>query len=118
MSIVAQAHQSIVGSAGSRRDHAAATDLELIARIAASDTQAMRVLVARYSVRVFRYVLRMVKDRTLAEDLVNETFFDVWRQAHQFEARAKVSTWLLTISRYKAISGLRHRRVHGSLDDA
>jgi RNA polymerase sigma-70 factor (ECF subfamily) len=118
MSIVAQAHQSIVGSAGSRRDHAAATDLELIARIAASDTQAMRVLVARYSVRVFRYVLRMVKDRTLAEDLVNETFFDVWRQAHQFEARAKVSTWLLTISRYKAISGLRHRRVHGSLDEA
>jgi RNA polymerase sigma-70 factor (ECF subfamily) len=60
----------------------------------------------------------MVKDRTLAEDLVNETFFDVWRQAHQFEARAKVSTWLLTISRYKAISGLRHRRVHGSLDEA
>jgi RNA polymerase sigma-70 factor (ECF subfamily) len=101
-----------------RPDDAAAPDIELITRIAASDTQAMRAMVARYSVRVFRYLLRMVNDRSLAEDLVNETFFDVWRQAHQFEARAKVSTWLLTIARYKAISGLRHRRVHGSLDEA
>jgi RNA polymerase sigma-70 factor, ECF subfamily len=118
MSITGQARLPLVASSGSRPDDACASDIELVARIAASDTQAMRAMVARYSVRVFRYLLRMVKDRSLAEDLVNETFFDVWRQAHQFEARAKVSTWLLTIARYKAISGLRHRRVHGSLDEA
>ena len=97
---------------------ASATDAELIERIAAADTQAMRALTARYNVRVFRYVLRMVNDRTLAEDLVSETFFEVWRHANRFEQRAKVLTWILAIARHKAMGALRHRRVHEDLDEA
>jgi DNA-directed RNA polymerase specialized sigma24 family protein len=53
---------------------AAAADAELIERIAAADTQAMRALTARYNIRVFRYVLRIVNNRMLAEDLVSEVF--------------------------------------------
>jgi RNA polymerase sigma-70 factor (ECF subfamily) len=97
---------------------ASGTDAELIERIAAADTQAMRALTARYNVRVFRYVLRMVNDRTLAEDLVSETFFEVWQHANRFEQRAKVLTWILAIARHKAMGALRHRRVHEDLDEA
>ena len=40
----------------------------------------MQVLYARHHVRVFRFVLRLVRDETTAEDVISEVFFDVWRQ--------------------------------------
>jgi RNA polymerase sigma-70 factor (ECF subfamily) len=67
----------------------------------------MQVLFARHHVRVYRFVLRLVRDQTKAEDLISEVFLDVWRQAGKFEARSAVSTWLLAIARYKALSALR-----------
>jgi RNA polymerase sigma-70 factor (ECF subfamily) len=87
----------------------AASDEALIARIAAGDRLAMRVLFARHHVRVYRFVLRLVRDEALAEDLISEVFFDVWRQAASFEARSTASTWLLAIARFKALSSLRRR---------
>jgi RNA polymerase sigma-70 factor (ECF subfamily) len=86
------------------------SDETLITRIAGGDKLAMQVLFARYQVRVYRFVLRIVRDETLAEDLISDVFLDVWRQAAQFEARATVSTWLLAIAKYKAVSALRRRR--------
>jgi RNA polymerase sigma-70 factor (ECF subfamily) len=104
----------------SRQDNGSAStaDAELIERIAAADTQAMRALTTRYNVRVFRYVLRMINDRTLAEDVVSETFFEVWQYANRFKRRAKVLTWILAVARHKAMSALRHHRVHEDLDAA
>ena len=58
---------------------------------------------------VYRFVLRLVNDPTLAEDLISDVFLDVWRQAGRFEARSAVSTWLLAIARFKALSALRKR---------
>src|SRR5262249_45488399 len=88
--------------------HAAATqatpDAVLIERIAGGNKVAMQILFARYNVRVYRFVLRMVRDQLLAEDLVSDVFLDVWRQADRFEARSAVSTWLLAIARFKALS--------------
>jgi RNA polymerase sigma-70 factor (ECF subfamily) len=95
-----------------------ASDETLIDRIAVGDRHAMRALYIRHNVRVFRFVLGKVKDRTVAEDLVGEIFLEVWRNAHQFGARATLSTWLLAIARYKAISALRRQKMHVELDDA
>ncbi len=67
----------------------------------------MQVLYARHHVRVFRFVLRLVRDETTAEDVISEVFFDVWRQAGRFEGRSSVSTWMLAIARFKALSALR-----------
>ena len=53
------------------------------------------VLFARHNVRVYRFVLRIVGDEALAEDLVNEVFVDVWRNAGRFEGNSQVSTWIL-----------------------
>jgi RNA polymerase sigma factor (sigma-70 family) len=61
-------------------------------------------------------LLRLVGDETLAEDLLSDVFLDVWRQAAAFEARSSVSTWLLAIARYKALSA-RRRRTHVELDE-
>jgi RNA polymerase sigma-70 factor, ECF subfamily len=85
------------------------SDEALIGRIAGGDKLAMQVLFARHHVRVYRFVLRLVGDPTRAEDLISEVFLDVWRQADRFEARSQVSTWLLAIARYKALSALRKR---------
>jgi RNA polymerase sigma-70 factor (ECF subfamily) len=87
----------------------ATTDEALIGRIAAGDKLAMHLLFARHHVRVYRFVLRLVRDASLAEDLISDVFLDVWRQASRFERRSSVGTWLLAIGRHKALSALRKR---------
>ena len=92
------------------------SDESLIQRIADGDPLAMRTLFARYQVPLYRFVLRIVRDTALAEDILSDVFLDVWRQAPQFEARSAVSTWLLAIARFKGLSALR-RRTESQLDD-
>jgi len=94
----------------------AASDEILIGRIASGDRLAMQVLFARHQTRVYRFVLRLVGNQSIAEDLIGEVFLDVWRQADRFEGRSAVSTWLLAIARFKALSAIR-RRPEEELDD-
>jgi RNA polymerase sigma-70 factor (ECF subfamily) len=94
----------------------ATSDEVLIGRIANGDRLAMQVLFARHHVRVFRFVLRLVREEASAEDLISEVFLDVCRQAGKFEGRAAVSTWLLAIARFKALSMLR-RKPEQELDE-
>src|SRR6266516_35823 len=92
------------------------SDEVLIGRIANGDRLAMQVLYVRHHVRVFRFVVCLVRDETKAEDLISEVFLDVWRQAGRFEGRSAVSTWMLAIARFKALSALR-RRPEEELDE-
>jgi len=94
----------------------ARTDEDLVAAIAKGDRLAMQVLYGRHNVRVFRFVLGMIRNEATAEDVVSETFFDVWQQAGRFEGRSKVSTWLMSIARHKALTALRGRQ-HDDIDD-
>ena len=87
----------------------ATSDEDLVQAIAAGDRNAMHALYARHNVRVYRFILRLINDTSLAEDLVSEVFIDVWRRADGFEEKSQVSTWLLAIARYKALSALRRR---------
>lgn len=93
------------------------SDGDLVKRIASGERLAMQVLFSRHQMRVYRFVLRLVRDETLAEDVISDTFLDLWRQADRFEARASVATWLLAIARNKAYSLLRKRRDAGLDDD-
>jgi len=87
----------------------ATSDEILLGRIANGDRLAMQVLFARHHVRVYRFVLRLVREEATAEDLISDVFLDVWRQAGRFEGRSAVSTWLLAIARFKALSVLRRK---------
>jgi len=108
VAISAQAAHAIAGIQGT-------SDEMLLAGIADGDRAAMHALYTRHSVRVYRFVLRMVRDVATAEDLVSQVFLDVWRAAGQFEGRSQVSTWLLSIARFKALTALRSRR-HEDID--
>src|SRR5262245_16428052 len=92
------------------------SDAVLIQSIAAGHKGAMRILFARHNVRVYRFLVRILVDRSAAEDLVSEVFLDVWHQAGRFEGRSQVATWLLAIARHKALATLRRPRI-GELDD-
>jgi len=101
------------GSASVVPAHAAgepSSDEMLIARIAGGDRLAMQTLFARYRTPVYRWLLRLVGNETVAEDLLSDVFLDVWRQAGRFQARSAVSTWLLAIARFKALSARRSRK--------
>jgi RNA polymerase sigma-70 factor (ECF subfamily) len=87
----------------------------LIGRIACGDQLAMRTLFARHRVALYRWLLRLVRDEALTEDLLSDVFLDVWRRAASFQGRASVSTWLLAIARHKALSA-RRRRTGAKLD--
>ena len=65
---------------------------------------------------VYRWLFRFVGNETVAEDLLSDVFFDVWQQAGRFEGRSAVTTWLLSIARFKALSA-RRRRTHAELDE-
>jgi RNA polymerase sigma-70 factor (ECF subfamily) len=95
----------------------AASDETLITRVAAGEALAMRVLFARHQTRVYRWLVRIVRDPTLAEDLLSEVFLDVWRQAGSFAFRSSVTTWLLGIARFKGLSAMR-KRADAQLDEA
>jgi RNA polymerase sigma-70 factor (ECF subfamily) len=119
IAINAAAHQGIIAAQ-------ATSDEMLLESIADGGRTAMHILYARHHTRVYRFILRMVRDTTTAEDLVSQVFLDVWRTASQFEGRSQVSTWLLSIARFKALTALRQRRhedidqdhVHGIADSA
>jgi RNA polymerase sigma-70 factor (ECF subfamily) len=108
------------GSAAALPEHAAAREIAsdevLIRRIAGGDQVAMQILFARHRVALYRWLLRLVRDEALAEDLLSDVFLDVWRRAASFEGRSSVSTWLLAIARNKAVS-TRRRRTDAELDE-
>jgi RNA polymerase sigma-70 factor (ECF subfamily) len=83
-----------------------ALDETLMAEIAAGSRLAMRNLYVRHERRVFRFILRMVGDRFLAEEVLSDVFFDVWKKAEHFQGRSSVSTWLLGIARHKALTAV------------
>jgi RNA polymerase sigma-70 factor, ECF subfamily len=106
MSITCTTGQICVTAASQAPD---SSDVTLIRSIAAGDKHAMQILFARHNVRVFRFLVRFVGDKSAAEDLVSEVFLDVWRQAGRFQGRSQVTTWLLAVARNKALSALRRR---------
>jgi RNA polymerase sigma-70 factor (ECF subfamily) len=81
----------------------------LLKSVGTGDKSAMRVLYQRYNARIYRFVLRLVRDASVAEEIVSEVFLAVWRDARRFEGKSSVVTWLMAIARHKAVSALRRR---------
>src|SRR5579885_418258 len=93
-------------------------DEELMHRVAAGDSDALAQLFKRYSGTVYSLAYRMLNDREGAEELLNEAFVRVWRQAPSFDARrGKFSTWLMSVARNMAIDQLRSRRARPQRSD-
>ncbi len=88
------------------------TDEQLVAHAARGDAAAFEVLYDRYASTVMGLALRIVGDRALAEEVVQETFWRVWRNAASFQTQRGVfAGWLRGITRHLAIDLWRRRRV-------
>ena len=90
----------------------AASDEELLRRFAAGQASAFEQLYRRHELRVFRYLLRNLRNRAVAEDALQETWFAVGREAARYQpGGARFTTWLYTIANHRMIDALRAARV-------
>lgn len=89
-------------------------DLAVIREAARGEIKALAALYDRYAGLLLAMANRMLGDKTVAEDLVQDVFMEVWRRAHAFDpSRGTVRTWLLVRLRSRALDRLRsatHRR--------
>lgn len=97
--------------ADQKREEARAEDDELIARVAGGDRRAFEALYNRYAATVFGLALRMLNDRTIAEDAVQEIFTRVWKRAASFDRSRAFAPWLFGIAHNYCIDELRRRKV-------
>ena len=73
------------------------------------DERAFSIIVRAYQIPVYNYVLRMVGDRTLAEDLTQEVFLRVFQGLPRFSLRCKFTTWLFQVTKNRVLDELRAR---------
>jgi RNA polymerase sigma-70 factor (ECF subfamily) len=83
----------------------------LIERVMAGDESALSAIYDRYSAMLFGMLIRVLEDRGAAEEVLQDLFLQLWRNAGQFDAsRGSLPAWLMVIGRNRAISRLRGRR--------
>jgi RNA polymerase sigma-70 factor (ECF subfamily) len=86
------------------------SDADLVGLTADGNADAIGVLYDRYSGAVFAFAVRMLGDRAVAEELLQEVFFRCWKQARAYSSqRGSFITWLLSITHNMAIDELRRR---------
>jgi len=90
----------------------------LLTRVKGGDQQAMTELFDQYSGMVYSVALRVLKDPGQAEDVMQEIFFQVWRNPSAFvSGRGSLGAWLAVMARNRAIDSLRRRRPTDSVED-
>lgn len=103
--------QAAVAPMAERTDLAAQTDQEIVALAREGREAAYRELIRRYERPVFSLILRMVRDRQLAEDLAQETFIKALNAIATYRPEFKFSSWIFKIANNAAIDHLRRREV-------
>ena len=92
---------------------------QLLQRCAAHDPAAFRTLYDKTSPILFARLLRMLRRRSVAEEVLQDVYVRIWQRAAQFEAgRGKPLAWMVTIARYCAIDLMRRERISLVSDDA
>jgi RNA polymerase sigma-70 factor (ECF subfamily) len=82
-------------------------DLGVLRKAQRGDERAFSLLVRAYETPVFNYVLRLVGDRSLAEDLTQEVFLRVYQGLPRFSLRCKFTTWLFQVTKNRVLDELR-----------
>lgn len=84
----------------------------LMRRFRSGDPEAVRELYQRYGRAVFTVAYRALGDRSLAEEVVQQTFLQAWRAADRFDAERDPAPWLYSIARRAAVDAYRRERRH------
>jgi len=97
---------------------AADEDSALLQRIRQGDQTAMAEVFDRYGRAVYSVALRILKDSGNAEDVMQEIFFQIWRNSDSFvQGRGSLGAWLVVVARNRSIDLLRRRKPTDSVDD-
>ena len=92
------------------------TDESLMLRYASGNLNAFNVLYDRHEMGVWRYVFRSVRMQAVADDLLQDVWFALARQAPHYQPTAKFKTWLFTLAHNRLVDYLRTAKQHVSLD--
>jgi RNA polymerase sigma-70 factor (ECF subfamily) len=93
-------------------------DRAVLALVTAGQLDALQELYDRYRTMAYSIALRITSDASLAEDVVQDAFLGVWRNASRYiEGRGSVKTWLLSIVHHRAVDAIRRRRPTTELPD-
>lgn len=107
--------------AGNRDDRAVAEEGRLqawVARVVHQDEQALAEIYEFMAGRVYGLALRITRHAQTAEEVTEDAFWQIWRQAPRFDAaRGSVTAWILTITRSRALDALRRRDPAEPLDE-
>jgi RNA polymerase sigma-70 factor (ECF subfamily) len=96
----------------------AGDEMRLVARVRAGDQQALAELYDRYSNVVYAVALRVLKDASAAEDVLQDIFLQLWRNPDSFDAsRGSLTAWLAVIARHRSIDRIRKRRPETDIED-
>jgi RNA polymerase sigma-70 factor, ECF subfamily len=97
-------------------------DLSILRKAQKGDERAFSIIVRTYETPVYNYVLRLVGDRSLAEDLTQEVFLRVFQGLPRFSLRCKFTTWLFQVTKNRVLDELRaverRPRLTVALEDA
>jgi RNA polymerase sigma-70 factor, ECF subfamily len=96
-----------VTEVGARAGGAALREKELVRRVAHRDRRAFEELYNLYHRRLARFLTRLTQRYDVAEEIINDTFWVVWRSAHEFRGDSQPSTWILGIAYRKARNAFR-----------
>jgi RNA polymerase sigma factor (sigma-70 family) len=96
--------------------HAVETDESLMGRFARGEAEAFELLYRRHETRTWRYLVRFVGNRETADELMQEVWFAVARDAPRYQPTARFTTWLFTIAHNRMIDSVRARRPQTSLE--
>lgn len=93
-----------------------ASDIDLMRRIKRREQAALTALYARYGGPVYSFALRVLQNTAQAEEITQDIFLRVWERADQWDpTKGKLSSWLLTMTRYAAIDHIRRENRHPRL---
>lgn len=88
------------------------SDTEIIGGIVGRDPSCLDQLYGRYALAVFSLASRIARDRSLAEEVTQDVFMQVWRDAASYDpARGSMRVWILTIARARTLDRLRSRQI-------
>lgn len=111
------AQRDITGSEDMEALDQTVADRGLLEGIARGERAAFQRLYTRHSVRIFRFLMRLMQNKATAEELLNEVFLEIWQNASRYEGRSSPTTWMMAIAHNKAVSSLRRRREVTGMDD-
>ena len=93
------------------------SDEQVVERVRSGESDLFEIIMRRYNQRLFRVVRGILKDENESEEVIQEAYVRAYEHLHQFEGRAKFSTWLTKIAIYEAYARLKSRRRTSGIDD-